>query len=788
MASNKRYYIQKIALTCASCIAVSTSLPAFAQENSPNASTDSSESSSEVSQNEATNTPAATASPAEGEIIVQARRRNERLQEVPVAVSFIGGDDLEERAIVRLEDIARTVPALQISSESYGRNVPSFTIRSQRQATNHVTQDTSVALYFADVPQARAQGLNAAMYDLSSIQVLKGPQGTLFGRNTTGGAVIITPRAPADILEGYLTGTVGNLDKRSLEGALNIPVTDTLQVRVAGQINRRDGYLLNVFDGSDLENERTESWRVSVRFRPTDFLENRLVVNGFHADEHGSGGVLRNIGAVAIPAIATALATEFAAAQNRGRYTTNSNDPHRTRMESLNVSNITEISIGEVTLKNVFGFRHLESLIRLDHDASPVTILGGRDDMTVNQYSDEIQVLGRAFDNRLDYIVGYFYFEENGSANAGNNIFGNPRNLTGRATNISNSIFGQLTYRLPFLEGASLTAGARQTWDKRRFLYTSTQGVVPTCFFTVNDVPVASGGVRLNPCLLERAASFDNLTYTLTADWRVSPGVLLYAAHRKGYRAGGFNQRATSIAATQPFNPEEVLDYELGLKTTWHLGGATGIFNVAAYHQDYSQIQRNQSRVDANGTFIGSTVTNAANATVDGIEFEATFRPIRGLELGAFYSYSRARYQAWLVPQLRPTGIVFIDQSDSPFAAAPEHSGGASISYTFPVGSDDGDITLSGNIYKQSVTYGSDGNYTPALRSTARLPGFTLVNARVEWADILGSKISAAIFVQNLTDEFYYTSGVDVSQAGLGTNFGAIAAPRTYGLQATFRF
>jgi iron complex outermembrane receptor protein len=722
------------------------------------------------------------------EVVVTARRREERLQDVPVAVSVIGGSELKDKGIVRLEDVSRAVPALQIESESYGRNVPSFTIRSQRQATNLITQDTSVAVYFADVPQARAQGLNGAMFDLASIQVLKGPQGTLFGRNTTGGAVVITPQRPTNSFEGYLTADFGNLNQRSVEGAVNLPVNDSLQVRAGGQIDRREGYIHNVYDGSDLDDDHNESWRLSIRFKPIEDLTNDLVVNGFNAHDHGEGGVLRSIGPVAIPSIAAALAQEYAATKVRGRYTENSNDPHGTQISTIGLSNITQWQLDDVTLKNIFGVRNVDSHLRLDHDASPVTILAGRDDMVETQYSDEAQVLGQALDKHLDYIAGVFYFEESGDMNGGNNIFGNPRNLTGHARNESKSVFGQTTYHLPFADTVSLTGGLRETWDTREFTYNGTSGVVPVCLFTVNDVPLSSGGVLLDPCGFTRQADYSNLTYTVTADWKITSDALLYAAHRKGYRAGGFNPRATSISQTDPFNPEQVKDYEVGLKTEWHPGRIAVRFNIDGYHQDYDDIQRNQNRVDANGTFIGSTVTNAASATIDGFEMELDVRPLRGLQLNAFYSYSHAKYNKWLSPQLVSGGIVYIDESSSPFAAAPDHSGGGSIAYTLPLSQSVGAVTVSSNIYSQSETWGSDGNYTPTLRASARLPGYSLINARVEWADLVGTHLTVAGYVHNLTDKYYFPSGVDTSNAGLGTNFGLVGAPRTYGAELTYRF
>jgi iron complex outermembrane receptor protein len=222
----------------------------------------------------------------DGEIIVTARRRDERLQDVPIAVSVLSGDAVRDAGIQRFEDMQRAIPALQVQGGNYGNSTPTFTIRSQRNGDSPITVDPAVSVYFAEVPAVRAQGLGGAMFDLGSVQVLKGPQGTLFGRNTTGGAIALTPAAPTDKFEGYGRVTIGNYETHNVEGVVNIPIADWIQLRMGGVINRHDGFVKNIL-GRRLNNAKNESWRVSLKLEPVDGLVNSFVVNGWHADESG---------------------------------------------------------------------------------------------------------------------------------------------------------------------------------------------------------------------------------------------------------------------------------------------------------------------------------------------------------------------------------------------------------------------------------------------------------------------------------------------------------------------
>jgi len=718
------------------------------------------------------------------EVVVTARRRAEDIMAVPVAVSVLGGDALRQKSVQTVADVARNVPSFQMQPQAQGKNNMAYTIRSQRQSESVLTQDLSVAVYFADVTLARSQGANGALFDLSSVQVLKGPQGTLFGRNTTGGAVLVTPQSPTDTFEGYVVGRLGNYNQQFLEGVVNVPVNDRLQLRAGGQISKRDGYVKNLFDGRKLDDENTYSWRLSVRAEPIDNLYNNFIVNAYHVDENGAGPVL----AAATPpatSLFPGVAASIAKQQAAGYYRTNSDFASMAKIQSTLISNTTEYTLGDVTLKNIFGYRYLSAAITQDVDGSPFPIFPAYDFVHEHQYSDELQVQGRAFDSRLNYIVGLYYFFEQGSNTNGNAPLNTERKSTGDIRNVSKSVFAQIDYNIR--PNLSLTLGGRQTWDRREITWHNfagpTQGGVSgpyVCALTTQ------AGVRLNPCTRHAEADFDKPTYTISLDWRPTPDILFYGAHRSGYRAGGFNLRANTPAQSIPFRPENVKDYEVGAKTRWGFGDVRGTFNVAAYHQEYKNIQR-QSSLIINGLFAGSVIGNAAAAEIDGIELEGTVSPISGLEIGGFFSYSDPRYKSY--PEVQSNGSI-LNLTNAPFAGAPRYSGGASIQYRIDAG-DTGAFVLNTSIYAQTHTYAHDGSISRITLQPlplARLKGWSVVNARVEWNEIMGSRLSAAVFGRNLLNRHYAQAGLDLIDNQLGTLTYWYGAPRLYGVEVKMAF
>ncbi|MCK9541663.1 MAG: TonB-dependent receptor [Novosphingobium sp.] len=704
-------------------------------------------------------------------IIVTARKKEESLQQVPIAVTAIGGEQLASKNVVRFQDLQQVTAGLTVQSSAFGNNIPSFTIRGQRQFAPYMTLDPSTAIYFADVVQSRPQGLNAAMYDLESVQVLKGPQGTLYGRNTTGGAVLIAPKKPEAGNGGYARLVLGNYDLRTIEGAANLAFGDHIQFRAAGQIARRDGYTPNHYNGVRLDDEHNENWRLSLRLRPAEGIENLTVVNGFHARENGVGYKLVALADPAPPGIVypDGYFATLAAIRAQPFHSTNSDlvNP-AARIKTFGLSNVTTIDIGEVQLKNVLGYRHVKSFVAFDFDGSPAAFFPSLENVRSNMWSDELQLQGKALGGTLDWIVGAYFFQEKGSDQQ-TSTFLAVRDSKGDIVNRSYSGFVQLNYHVPGVDGLSATAGVRITKDIRKFDAQST--VNGNCRFGVN------------PCSVKRRLSYAEPTYHLGLDWRVTPDVLVYVSHSRGYHSGAFNFLAGNLAALDnPADPEFVMNYEAGLKTDWRIGDRPGRLNLAVYRQDYSGIQRVVGAV-VNGTFVSSLV-NAAEARIQGLEAELSFSPAEFLKLSAHYAYTDPKYTRF--DRAVPGGGA-VDISPTRFIAS-KHVLGGEARLTLPVNDRAGRIELVGSAYYQSRTTFNEQNYDGArFFPTSFIAPYTLLNARVEWSNIMGSNASLAGFVRNLTDKHYYAGGTDLVDSA-GTTGVFLGAPRTYGLELAYRF
>jgi iron complex outermembrane receptor protein len=472
---------------------------------------------------------------------------------------------------------------------------------------------------------------------------------------------------------------------------------------------------------------------------------------------------------------------ELSASKNEGFWTNHTElKANMSRLDTLNVANTTRYDLTEnVYIKNIFGYRHLNTSVPFDFDGSSQLLQSGLTTLNASQYSDELQLSGSAFDNSLDFIAGLYAFKESGREVQLTTLDYRPAflrqlNGIGDVKNKSRSVFAQGTWHVPNVEGLSVTAGGRYTWDDRSVTRIAFNGA--TCQLLSADV----GGVPLNPCTRTATYEHKEPTYTAGVDWQVTPNKLIYFTTRKGYRSGGLNQRANLPGQLRPFQPEIVIDYEVGVKADWNLGGAGRLrTNIAAYHQGYSNIQRTQ--VTNSGVAVLTTVVNAARARVNGLEADVTWTPTHDLSIRAYYALADSKYLEWRVP-LAAGG--FQDRSDYDFASTPRSSGGATITYTHALPGDDGEISLQGDIYTQSKTQLADDNLTPEGVNA----GYTVANARVEWRHPMASDLTLAAWVRNLAAEKYYTGGSQQITAGLGTVVKNLGAPRTFGISARYDF
>lgn len=734
------------------------------------------------------------------DIVVTARRREERLQDVPVAVTALSGEAMAREGVANIDDLTSKVPSL-ISvpgTGGGGRSFPAFGIRGQSQQESVILNDGSVGVYFGDIVAARPQGVNQSLIDIQAIEVLKGPQGTLFGRNSTGGAIVIRPNTPRDEFEAAIGATVGNLDTVNLEGMVNLPLGDRVQLRVAAGVNTDDGYLYDEILQRNINYTDNWSARVSLGIDLTDDIRTVFSYNRFSENDGGAGGFLNAVNPAGVfnsPAARAArnygktLEQMFAEQQARGIYRTASGMPMFTKVETEDLANTTTWDLNDnIQVKNIIGYRTVESHVLEDADGMEIPMLPIERTDSFDQFTEEFQLLGQTGD--LNWIAGLFYFREKGE-NAGVSVSGGvdpgplePNTVFAYAgwinnnqlgENTSKAIFAQGTYDLHnWVDGLSVTLGLRQTWDDREAEIRNRTAT--TCRFT-RDTDNNPATPEVNPglagCSLPLSASFDQLTYNLSLDYKLDDQTLIYAASRRGYRSGGFSARATTeLGLRRAFEPEIVDDVELGLKRDWTFGEGRARTNFAVFQSSYKDIQRYVT--DLSVVPAVSFIVNAAEATIRGLEFEGFVRPNDWFELSGFYSYLDASFDSFTYQGRDLSGL--------PLARAPKNIGSVTAKVFLPIPSEAGDASFAVTYYS-TASYSSADDYTPLQV----IPGYELVNLNLQWNNVFNSNVDLTAFVNNAAGEEYVRHYTSVFPS-LGYDSLSPGSPRTYGLQFKAHF
>lgn len=528
--------------------------------------------------------PAAHAQEAEAagleEVFVTARKRDEGVQAVPISIAALSSDALSQHGVVEEQDLNTAVPGFRFGAQG-GKGNTDVILRGLSKIPIGEGMP-AVVTYFANVALP-GRGGNIPMYDIANIQVLKGPQGTLFGRNTLGGAVVIAPVAPTYELGGYVKGAYGTADNRLLEGALNVPlVEEKVALRVSGQIRRQDGLSKNLSGGPDMQDTHQNSYRISLLAQPTDKIENTFVYDHLTAPEGPAPGYMfrTNPSLAAIESTfnsklpgtnaGTQLATQindYLAGQRQAGYHasyTDLPDGGYTRRNLWGISNDTSWDMGGATLRNIFGYRRVHSAesisssdtgpIRLDLSAlsflspaftaeTPFTLFNSQQVTDRKYISDEIQLFGTALDDRLDWITGYYFnkdesAEPNGTQFTAFSLGGVPTTpITANVYNKNWAVFAQggLDISEWTLDGLKFNLGARYSVDD-----TSACGG-----------PNAAGYMSSGECKDQAklgaigvgtgSTNDEEVSYTAGFDWQVSPDTLVYLTTRHGYRAANVN-------------------------------------------------------------------------------------------------------------------------------------------------------------------------------------------------------------------------------------------------------
>jgi len=782
--------------------------------------------------------PTASAGSGLEEIVVTARRREERLQTVPLAITAFNAASLEQHSIQNLVDLQHNVP-------SYTYNA---TQRSGIGATPTIRGLPGVITYFAEVPELPANELQDTLtFDLDNLQVLKGPQGTLFGQNTTGGVILFQPKRPQNDFEGFVDATLGDYNWHKIQAVVNVPIIeDKLLIRIGGMRDERDGFttvvanpLAGRFAGLDLDNRDSWYGRIGIIVRPTDDIENYLVADTAYVHTNGTTLVLDKINPdVAAPgnslaflanqppfAVANPLAV-LAAQKALGVRRILGFDPLITfggkpltfpfpgpieKAQNFNIVDTLRWDVNDnIVVKNILGYVNSRLLTRSDFDGSPfitqgfVTTQGynsaslgtGGGAGVATAYSEELQLQGRALNEKLQYQIGAFLrYQSSGPASevvsTGSPSLGQILvNTGGGFTSRTQALYAQGTYDMSglwdALQGLKFTGGYRYNWDWGsgyqhiilQELAIPGLGYIPGSFLIPVVGTNCAGGVTTatpNNCDHASSAHFHSPGWTLSLDYAIDPQTLVYVRSSKGYRAGGFTPQAPTVQ-DQTYQPEYLVDVEVGIKADYDVFGMPARSNVAAYHGWYSNIQTNiVTFVNILGSKSNFGVTeNAASATAEGIEGEFSIQPVTGLELRANTSFNHNVYDNF-------SSAAFGQLKGLSFAGFPKLKVNLGATYHLPIDESWGDVALNVDWNYQTHSNLSTDN-GPSVMPTHRL-----LNWRIDWNSIMGTTFDVGFFMTNATDTLF-----PVGSFGLYNQQGFVSydwnEPRMWGFELRYRF
>jgi iron complex outermembrane receptor protein len=721
------------------------------------------------------------------EVIVTARKRGENIQTVPLAVTALSGATLEQNGIRQIYDLQGQVPNLFLQRAVDDPQSLTFEMRGQKQNDVTLGVDPSVGLYIDGLYYPRTHGMRGALVDVDRVEVLRGPQGTLYGRNTTGGALSVYTKNPTDEFGASLDVSGGNYSARSVIGIANVPLTANFSARFVIQHGTHDGYGRDSV-GDELNSEDTSLYRVKLRGQITDNVS-AIFSASYQYDT--TGGPISKLTGLAAPdpaaglpaggpaTLETALETgktvaeaaaylqSFIHAGAADFYDSFSAVPsysHVTR-ESVGLDVTTNLA-GDLKFRSITGFEHLDRLSFFGNPI-PVNLLNSLNITHDNYYSQEFQFLGGT--SPFTWVAGLYGSYERGLEYANQVVFPDLTNSVPFAQ-IPIVINGSLA---PYAQGVwefaprwRLTAGARYSWDRREATMMSTNGGV--C--AVPAPGVESTLLGASQCPRTYSDDFASPNWLISIDHRLTDGVFAYVKFATGYRSGGQQIGGAFESETfLPFAPETVKEYEAGVKL--ELLEEKLQINLAGYFDDYKGIQRSVNFMTADGSF-SSRVENAAAGSVDGFEIEAHLRATPHLTLNFDGSLTNTAYRRYV--------DLSGDHSHDSFGV-PKWMFGVSGQYVQPLAV--GSLALNIDYYWRSTTVLAPAAIT---LSTVTQDSYGILNSQLT-LKLDRPKVEIALFCENLTARRYLDSAL-AEESGAGVNYAYVGDPRTFGVEVTKRF
>jgi iron complex outermembrane receptor protein len=678
------------------------------------------------------------------EVIVTAEKREQSLQDAPLSILAFNDEALTNIGATGLGDLTHSVPNLTQITFSVGNSTLRLYVRGIGQTDSQLTGDSPVGVYLDGVYVARTSALSLSIPDIERVEVLRGPQGTLFGRNTTGGAISIVTKTPdTDELSFSQKLRLGDYDALKSSTVINVPLSDEFAARVAYLYDRRDGTVENTGVGNDFNEWENKALRLSARWQPTDALtfdysfdDSRYVTTADYLYIEEVSALFDGV----LPEQTSRV--DSAALPNPVR------DSHT---EGSGHALTATVDSGLGQFKSITAYRELDYDAYQDQSGNPTIPIFRNEllDDSQHQFSQELQLVGTTGNEALSYVAGLYYFRESGEEVANDEIsligLDLPRQLT--ATNTAYAAYTSWTWRPRGQSPWAFTAGGRYSQDERE----ANNFVVP---------PVS--------------ASYSKFTPSAVVDYTISDTSSVYGRIATGYNAGGFNMRAADFS--QDFGPESLVSYEAGWKT--ELLDRRLRFNGAVFLSDYTDIQFTIQVPDQPNPAFTQTL-NAGKEQIYGVEFDATYLFHERLIGSLTYGHLDGEFKK---------GAPGDDVSLYRLANAPRNSVRATLDWTLGQLAG-GDLSVFTDYAWQAKTYTTPRDPSPG---SDLIESYGLFDAQLRWnKDNLGggrSGVSVALWVKNAFDEEYFVDAASVFQGLHANRLVRYGDPRTYGVEVEYRY
>jgi iron complex outermembrane recepter protein len=709
------------------------------------------------------------------EIVVTSQRVEQKIQDVPIAVTALSGDEMLRKGVTNIANLQMSVPNFNVSASPVGGDGGAqIFVRGVGQLDYTATQEPDVPIYVDGVYVARPVGAVFDFVDVDRVEVLRGPQGTLFGRNALGGAVQIVTQAPTDTFGGYAQVTAGNFGRRDVDGAVNLPLAEDLALRVTGSSRSDDGYTTSVVTGQRGNDYNNETVRAQLRWHPDGWNILVRVDDVKHQSHSGLQTLTQVTNTPTLAAYNSMLAAQglpqitAALVPTDPYHTVSGFEPPDQSEEKSGSLEITH-DFAAFSLKSISAYRKLDAISGFDFTGTPYPYLTEQTTTHETEFTQELQLYGKTLEDKLSWIAGAYLFHEvnhqpqqviidqdvtrtgpgefDFAALQGTGI----EELTALdQTSDSYALYGQASYEV--LPKLNATLGLRASWDYKR----------------LGSSAGAGDYTNVRPYGFQ-SDTWDQVTPKFGLDYKIVDNVMAYASASEGYRAGGFDGHATASVLPNAYGAEKLWDYEGGIKSD--LFDHRLRVNFGGFYYDYKNYQASYNAL-INGV-IGVIVDNVAAVRMYGAELETRMRVTEQLELSAYATEENINFHN-LVPG---TDAVRLD-SQPP--NAPKSTVGASAEYTAAIASW-GTASLRGDYaYKSSTQF-----FLPNLPGEAQ-GGYSVTNARLTFAPN-DDRYELSLYGTNIFDKQYKVYAQSIA-ASFGTVIGSYAPPAQYGATLKVKF